>query len=113
MTVDDFTYVNRPTNRSAIEALEKIIGQYRRGMMTGQEALSEIGDTMAEHADATRSSIAEPSNPMWDCCKRNPAAIMRFDDGSAAVICAADKWHARPENLFPLPEHWAPHPEFD
>ncbi|MET0711088.1 MAG: hypothetical protein ABWZ30_01090 [Jiangellaceae bacterium] len=108
-----FTYATRPTNESAIEKMEKIIAQYREGLCTGHEAIYEITDVLEEHKVATKTSIADPSNPMWNCCKANPAKVMRFDDGSATVVCLSCSHTVGQSRIFDLPANWTPGPESD
>lgn len=101
-----FTHGELPTHASAIAQLEKAIGQYRRGLMTGAECVMELSEIMEGHADARKSNIAAPSNPMWNCCRERPAKVMRFDDGSASVVCQRCANLVGTSRIFELPNGW-------
>lgn len=109
----DFTHTVKPTNRSAIDSIDAAIRRFRDGHTTGQEALWDIRDIMAAHDDDTRSSVAEPGNPLWNCCKARPARVMRFDDGSATVVCESCSHTVSRARIFDMPAFWTPGPDAD
>jgi hypothetical protein len=102
-----------PTNDSFIAKLESLIVDYRKGMLTGQECVFAFDDDRAVHAEARKSSVSEPANPAWNCCVLHPAAVARFADGTAMVICRKDTAHFPKCDVFPLPATWKFNPAQD
>lgn len=105
-----FTHGLMPTHESAITRLEETIAFYRRGMMTGDECMLEIDEIAEGHRAERKSSVWRPSNPMWNCCVERPAAVMRFDDGSATVVCRSCSTTVGKTRIFDLPDGWFPNP---
>lgn len=55
------------------------------------------------NTSARPSTIMNPADPVWSCCRKSPGGVVKFDDGTAMIACKSCLSTVNPDRRFPLP----------